>query len=163
MRRSFILVSGGQTGVDRAALRFAVKHGWTYRGWAPAGGWAEDCPTPPGVLALYPLLRETETDDPRHRTSLNVEESDAVLVISPGVASPGTAWAVECATAFGKPVLQVAPDAAAETIRAWLHQVEDLAAVNIVGPRESEAPGIEDLTLSLLERVLHLTFPNDSK
>ena len=48
------IVSGGQTGVDRAALDVAIELGIPYRGWCPKGGWAEDMPNPPGVLALYP-------------------------------------------------------------------------------------------------------------
>jgi len=154
MRRKLILVSGGQTGVDRATLRFAVEHGWTYRGWTPAGGQAEDLPNPPGVIGLYPLLRETESRDPKHRTSLNVEEADATLVVTTGAASPGLDWALECVATFGKPCLTVSPEDPVEPVRRWLERVEDLASLNLAGPRESEAPGIEAQTKAFLERLL---------
>jgi hypothetical protein len=62
------IVSGGQTGVDRAALDVAIELGIPYRGWCPKGGWAEDMLNPPGVLILYPELRETQDADPRQRT-----------------------------------------------------------------------------------------------
>ena len=74
-----IIVSGGQTGVDRAALDAAIARGIAYGGWCPQGGWAEDCPEPPGVLARYPLLRETPSADPAQRTEWNVRDSDASL------------------------------------------------------------------------------------
>ena len=51
--------SGGQTGVDRAALDFARKHNMEICGWCPKGGWAEDYPEEPGILAVYPELQET--------------------------------------------------------------------------------------------------------
>jgi putative molybdenum carrier protein len=53
------IVSGGQTGVDRAALDAAIELGIEYGGWCPKGGWAEDHVIPPGVLVLYPKLTAT--------------------------------------------------------------------------------------------------------
>lgn len=147
------LVSGGQSGVDRGVLRFAAEAGLAYRGWTPAGGWAEDLPDPPGVLALYPGLRPTETADPRHRTSLNVEESDAVLIIGDPAISPGTAWARTCAQRFEKPHRVISADAAAASVRGWLHEIPDLVALNVAGPRASEWPGADQRAFSLLGRI----------
>ena len=45
------VTSGGQSGVDRAALDAAIACGIDYGGWCPRGGWAEDFPSPPGVLS----------------------------------------------------------------------------------------------------------------
>jgi hypothetical protein len=59
------LISGGQSGVDRAVLDVALERGIGYGGWCPKGGWAEDFPEPPGVLANYPLLKETRLPIPR--------------------------------------------------------------------------------------------------
>ncbi|MBY0448673.1 MAG: putative molybdenum carrier protein [Hyphomonadaceae bacterium] len=153
MDRPRILVSGGQTGVDRGVLRFAVEGGFVYRGWTPAGGWAEDLPEPPGVLALYPDLRSTESADPDHRTSLNIEESDAVLILTAGAASPGTAFAQHCAATFAKPVWTVPPDADAAAVRAWLSHIPDLVALTITGPTESEWPGAESAAVAFLQRL----------
>ena len=60
-----ILISGGQSGVDRAVLDVAIARGIDYDGWCPHGGWAEDFPAPPGLLARYPKLKETPLADPR--------------------------------------------------------------------------------------------------
>ena len=73
--------SGGQTGVDRATLDVAIELGMRYCGWCPRGGWAEDCPDPPGVLQIYPLLSETPLGDPKQRTEWNVRDSDATLIL----------------------------------------------------------------------------------
>src|SRR5262245_53687608 len=76
------IISGGQTGVDRAALDAAIALGIPYGGWSPKGGWAEDMPSPPGILAHYPALRETSSADPSERTELNVRDSDATLLLT---------------------------------------------------------------------------------
>ena len=59
MAKIITIRSGAQSGVDRAALETAKVYGIKICGWCPKGGWAEDYPEPPGVLALYPELQET--------------------------------------------------------------------------------------------------------
>ena len=76
------IVSGGQSGVDRAALDFAIRHSYPYGGWCPRGGLAEDYPDSPGLLKDYPLLRATSSSDYMERTELNVRDSDATLIIA---------------------------------------------------------------------------------
>jgi len=147
------LVSGGQTGADRAALDVAVALGLEYGGWCPRGGWAEDHPARPGLLATYPLLRETDSADPATRTRLNVRDSDATLVI-PGNegASGGTALALAVADELGRPVL-TADDLGA--VLSWLARLPGAAiTLNVAGPRESEDPGVYRRTRRLLELVL---------
>jgi Circularly permutated YpsA SLOG family len=80
------ITSGGQTGVDRAALDLAIEYGMSWGGWCPKGGWAEDFPDPPGLLTKYPNLRETPLARTKQRTEWNVRDSDATLIIrrSPG-------------------------------------------------------------------------------
>jgi Circularly permutated YpsA SLOG family len=75
------VISGGQSGVDRAALDAAFACGIAYGGWCPRGGWAEDFPSPPGVLTRYPLLKETPLADPAQRTEWNVRDSHAMLIV----------------------------------------------------------------------------------
>jgi len=65
------IISGGQTGVDRAALDVAIERGMAWGGWCPKGGWAEDFPDPPGLLAKYPHLKETAHSHPLQRTEWN--------------------------------------------------------------------------------------------
>src|SRR5262245_3408520 len=108
------IVSGGQSGVDRAALDAAIELRLTYRGWCPRGGWAEDMFKPPGVLALYSELRETPDADPRQRTEWNVRDSDRLMVLvgRAGLSvSKGTAFALECAEALAKPHILIDIDA----------------------------------------------------
>jgi hypothetical protein len=102
-----ILISGGQSGVDRAALDVATARGIDYAGWCPRGGWAEDFPTPPGLLARYPKLKQTPLADPAQRTEWNVRDSDACLIIvdAGGIkVSRGTVLARELAHRYRKPL-----------------------------------------------------------
>lgn len=148
------LVSGGQTGVDRAALDAAVRLGLEYAGWCPQGGWAEDLPTPPGLLARFPRLRETATDDPAERTRLNVRDSDATLVLwPPGVRSPGTTTTVDVAEQLGRPVL-VVPTGEVDRARAWLGALGRGLVLSVAGPRESESPGVHAAALADLCALL---------
>jgi Circularly permutated YpsA SLOG family len=144
------LMSGGQTGVDRAVLDVAIERGLDYGGWCPKGGWAEDFPKPPGLLANYPQLQETPLADPVQRTEWNVRDADAcvILVGAGGVdVSAGTALAQEAAHRYRKPLLVVnlAETDTLNRAALWL-RVQQARHANlklaIGGPRESEAPGI---------------------
>jgi hypothetical protein len=145
------LISGGQTGVDRAVLDVAIENGVDYAGWCPKGGWAEDFPAPPGLLAKYPLLQETPLADPAQRTEWNVRDADAcmILVEAGGLEiSGGTALAQDFAHQYRKPVLVAELGEAARVEHAvlWLRVQQarhgDGLKLAIGGPRESEAPGI---------------------
>ena len=143
------LVSGGQTGVDRAALDAALARGVAVGGWCPAGRWAENGPVP----ARYPLV-ETASADPAERTRLNVRDSDATLVVVRGGVEGGTALTVETARALGRPVLVVPPrPARVGGVVAWLAE-GGVAVLNVAGPRESEAPGVYAAARSFIGAVL---------
>jgi Circularly permutated YpsA SLOG family len=150
---ALIIITGGQTGVDRAALDAAIALGIPYAGWCPKGGWAEDFPEPPGLLAHYPHLRETPSADPAQRTEWNVRDAEATLILTDAggiVASRGTALARQLAARSGNPVLlvNVGLSDARECTVAWLgvlmteHANAAQFRLGIGGPRESEAPGI---------------------
>jgi len=146
------VVSGGQSGVDRAALDVAVSLGLEYGGWCPAGGLAEDRAD---LREDYPALTETPSDDPGQRTEWNVRDSDATLVVGADgrVRSPGTAYTIRCAERLGRPHL-VADPSRPDAVRAWLAGLGPDVVLNVAGPRESQAPGIYDAARALLADVL---------
>jgi hypothetical protein len=163
MESRMMIISGGQTGVDRAALDAAMARGIACGGWCPKGGWAEDFLDPPGLLARYPHLRETPLADPGQRTEWNVLDSDAILIIVDGkglAVSRGTDGAKEWASHYRKPLLvaDVSQSDATARVAAWLRdQLERFGApmkLGVGGPRESEAPGIYASTYELLVSVL---------
>jgi hypothetical protein len=158
--------SGGQSGVDRAALDGALRQGVPYGGWCPKGGWAEDHADPPGVLAAYPRLVETPSSAPEQRTAWNVRDSHGTLILARGAEwtrSPGVVFTRQCADlVFLRPclIVDLAAPGAADLAREWLSQAAaafsrlDALWVNVAGPRESEAPGIYVEAGRLLERLL---------
>ena len=157
------VTSGGQSGVDRAALDAAIACGIDYGGWCPRGGWAEDFPSPPGVLSKYPLLKETPLSDPAQRTEWNVRDANAILIVvgAGGTAvSKGTALAVELAQRDRHPTLTIDPsDQGARTHAiAWLAAQRatfgETFVLSIGGPRESEAPGIYARAFTFLRGAL---------
>jgi hypothetical protein len=148
------IVSGGQTGADRAALDFALANEIPVGGWVPRGRLAEDGPIPD----RYPGLVETESADPAVRTARNVRDSDATLIVSHGPLSGGSRFTLEEATRRGKPVLHldldaVAPAEAAVRLRRWLAAVRP-STLNVAGPRASQDPRIAAATATVLGALL---------
>lgn len=144
------LVSGGQTGVDRAALDAALAAGMPVGGWCPKGRRAEDGP----LADRYPL-RETPAPAYAQRTAWNVRDSDATLILSFGALADGTALTAEEARRQGRPLRIARPDedVSAETVRTWIED-ESIAVLNVAGPRASEAPGIYAAARAFVEALL---------
>jgi len=156
-----VIRSGGQTGVDRAALHVAVGLGLPYTGWCPRGGWAEDRPSAPGLLEEFPLLRETPSADPRERTAWNARDADATLILASPTAlelSPGTELTRFFADApFEKPCRVADPTdlAHVDEIVEWLEALHadkhgESLVLNVAGPRESEWKGVYSLAKHFL-------------
>lgn len=152
------LRSGGQTGVDRAALDAAARTGRAYEGWCPKGGWVEDFPHPPGLLTLYPRLTETPSACPEQRTEWNVRDSAATLVLVPhgNYRSQGTDFTIACAKKYKKPcyVVYYRDEGAMTGIKNALSGIGEEHAINIAGSRESEHPGAYQRCLALLIEAL---------
>jgi hypothetical protein len=148
--RTLCVISGGQTGVDRAALDAALTRGLNIGGWCPKLRWAEDGAVP----ARYPL-RETPAARPEQRTAWNVRDSDGTLLLTRGVPDGGTAWTIRCAESLRRPHLVVDLRAPLEprAVAAWIVR-ERITRLNIAGPRESTAPGVTVEARRYLERVL---------
>lgn len=144
------MISGGQTGVDRAALDAARAVGMPVGGWCPRGRRAED-----GRIADRYPLRETPSAVYAQRTSWNVRDSDGTLILTMEAPRGGTALTMREAERHGKPLLHLAlpGDDAHRRATAWLRE-NDIRTLNVAGPRESEAPGIYDRA----RRFLHELF-----
>jgi hypothetical protein len=144
------LVSGGQTGVDRAALDAAMALGIPCGGWCPRGRRSEGGPIPD----RYPL-QETPTSAYPERTERNVRDADGTLVLTRGAPKGGTALTVSLARRADKPVRVLDLDGRPlpSEVVEWIER-EGIRTLNVAGPRESEAPGIHDQAVSFLREAL---------
>lgn len=157
------VVSGGQTGVDRAALDAAMALAITVGGWCPKGRRAEDGP----IAAYYPL-QETPQSDYFQRTEWNVRDSDGTLILAWGKPTGGTGYTVGHAKQLGKPCLcidlgdkigtplaSVALTPTIAQIQAWL-QTHKIVCLNVAGPRENSTkqiyPAVYELLLQLFKQ-----------
>ena len=146
------IVSGGQTGVDRAALDWAIERNLPHGGWCPKGRRAEDGTIPP-------RYRLDETASPRYetRTRANVVSSDATLILNLGALDGGTLLTAEVCRRRQKPCLVIQLDSEPIGIevartRAWL-RANDVRTLNIAGPRESTRPGSYAAARNFLVRL----------
>lgn len=144
------IISGGQTGVDRAALDAARRRGVATGGYCPKGRRAEDGTIP----ADYGELIELATPDYPTRTRRNVAAADATLILTRGRLAGGSAYTAQVARRLGKPTLIVdlghRPRIA--VVHAWL-AVHRVQVLNVAGPRESKAPGIYQDAKRFLARL----------
>ena len=133
------IISGGQTGVDRAALDAALRYGVQCGGYCPKEFWAED-----GKISNHYPLTALDDNDPAARTRANVEMVDGVCVLCPAEPTGGTALAISFAESMGKAILILADGEEAccqETGRldAWFRGLSG-GVINVAGPRLSEWP-----------------------
>jgi hypothetical protein len=146
-----MIVSGGQTGVDRVALDFGIEMNITIGGWCPKGRKSVSGPIPD----RYPLI-ETESEGYFERTLRNVIDSDGTLILNKGKLAGGTRNTFYLAKSNNKPCLLINLDddslEASNKIIAWLAEFE-IRKVNIAGPRDSKLTGIYDMALELLRKV----------
>src|SRR5437899_1255603 len=132
------IISGGQTGVDRAALDLALELGLPCGGWCPRGRRAEDGP----LADRYPL-RETTSSAYPQRTELNVRDSDGTLILTRGKPDRGTALTKRLADRHGKPclALDLTRGPTPDEVLAWA-EANAVRRLNVAGPREGSQPGI---------------------
>lgn len=139
--RPSIIVSGGQTGADRAALDFAIARGITHAGYCPRGRKAED-----GRIPATYNLEETRSADYPERTKLNVDTADATVIFHPaGMSSRGSALTARHAKKAGKPclILGAFPNVEADATQlATFLRLHSPKVLNVAGSRESSVPGI---------------------
>jgi Circularly permutated YpsA SLOG family len=155
------VISGGQTGVDQAALRAAHGCGVAIGGWCPPARACDDG-TVPEVFPLQETPADSSSERPAlprsQRTEWNVRDSDATLVLWPGVLreyDAGTRWTAECAARFKKPLLTSDPTNPEEVtrVREWT-SLNGTNVLNIAGPSERTSPGIGVIAERFVRDVL---------
>ena len=154
------IISGGQTGADRAALDFAIDKDILHGGWVPIGRLAEDGPIPDKYH-----LTEMFTKGYPKRTEKNVIDSDGTLIISHGILTGGSKYTMEMAVLHSKPNLHIDLDRnpafqAAQQINAWIND-RQIETLNVAGPRASKDPKIYKAVFDLLETVYYLIIAED--
>lgn len=163
MHRLDKIISGGQTGVDQAALRVGLDKGIKIGGWCPPGRVCEN-----GKIPLEYTLIETKNERsedapniPRsQRTENNVKDSDGTLILKPqGLKNDkGTEWTIKCAQKFNKPFVVIDPYVAnaEKLIIDWLSNNSSLKILNIAGPSEKTFSGINNQTYNLLLKTFSI-------
>ena len=148
------IISGGQTGVDRAALDVALKHGIETGGWCPTGrldefGRIPDC---------YPL-KELKNGGFTERTLQNIKDSDGTVIIYHGKSSGGTDQTVRFCVEQQRPCKLIDPsnvstEEAAQLIADFV-RANKIDVLNVAGPRQSEWAKGYDHTTSILEAFVN--------
>jgi hypothetical protein len=149
------IISGGQTGADRAALDVALKFGIPHGGWTPKGRIAEDGPLP----EIY-KLKEMPTDSYSARTEQNVIDSDGTLIIARGKLTGGTDYTRQMTLKHKKQLLGIDLNLvghfdAASLIVSWV-KLQRVQVLNVAGPRKSEDPQIYSDVITILEQVISI-------
>ena len=153
-RRILKIVSGGQTGVDRAALDFAIAEGLDFGGFVPRGRLDEL-----GVIPTqYSRLTEAPAEEPAVRTSLNVCGSDGTVLFSHGEPAGGTALTQQLAAALQRPLIHIdlnrlSPSQGAIALAEWIER-HQIRVLNVAGPRRSEDESAYDETFAILRLAL---------
>lgn len=147
------IISGGQTGVDRAALDAALRLQIPHGGWLPKGRLTEDGPLP----EIY-QLEEMPTESYPERTEKNVVEADGTLIISRGTPTGGTDNTVRLVLKHGKPMLHIDlqnytnPFEAAGLISSWI-RLNRIETLNVAGPRASKDARVYSEALAILTNI----------
>jgi hypothetical protein len=147
------IVSGGQTGADRAALDFAIAHNIPHGGWCPRRRKAEDGP----IHNRY-QLKGTPSSSYVLRTERNVCDSDGTVVFSvAAVLTGGSKKTVELARKHEKPCLHLSAqrdgEKAAGLLKEFIRQ-HDIKVLNVAGPRGSQEPGVAEFVMATLTKAL---------
>jgi len=143
------IISGGQTGVDRGALDFAIDSGISHGGWCPKGRICES-----GRIPDKYKLTETASSKYPGRTAKNVQSADGTLIFSRGKPSGGTLLTVNFCRSFQKPQFTIDLNRPLNTQAFWDWVAQNKVTVlNVAGPRESKQSGIRKQTAAALHQL----------
>jgi hypothetical protein len=147
------IISGGQTGADRAALDTAIKRNIPHGGWCPRSRLAED-----GIIENAYRLTETEIADRAQRTEWNVRDSDGTVIFSiSSNLSGGSAKTELFAQHYAKPCLHISRERDGQRAVEFLSRFladNKIEILNVAGPRRSEEPEVAEFVSGILESVL---------
>jgi hypothetical protein len=143
------IVSGGQTGVDRAALDFAIRNGIAHGGYCPKGRRSESSRIPD----KYSLIETSSSDYPM-RTALNVQHSDGTLIISRGHPTGGTKLTVNNCISRQKErfIIDANRKVKVDEFLQWVRE-KKIGILNVAGPRDSKQSGIAKDTKRILAEL----------
>ena len=147
------IISGGQTGVDQAALDVAIELNIPHGGWIPKGRKTED-----GILPDKYQLKEMPTASYPPRTEKNILDSDGTLIICHGKLTGGSALTRKMAKKHDRPWLHLDMDKlsvsdASKTTASWIDQ-NNVQVLNVAGSRASKNPEIHKTTVEILKTAL---------
>ncbi|MFA6038097.1 MAG: putative molybdenum carrier protein [Legionellales bacterium] len=147
------IISGGQTGVDRAALDIAIDLSIPHGGWCPKDRLSETGPIP-----NHYALQETASKDYSERTKLNIRDSDGTLVVVPTFplqVTDGTVLTLQELQEKNKPffIVDISQGFDLDQFNSWIKQ-NNIKILNVAGPRESQSPGMYEKSKELLPGLL---------
>lgn len=147
------IISGGQTGVDRAALDVAIDLGIPHGGWCPKGRIAED-----GPISLTYQLREMASPDYVERTRKNVLEADGTLILYSNKLEGGTFLTANYAEKIGRPCLKIrlSNPGSFNRLQEWIVR-HKISVLNVAGPRSSKEPTIYQKATKYLQNAIVIT------
>jgi hypothetical protein len=156
------IVSGGQTGADRAALDAAITLGIPHGGWIPKGRLTEN-----GTLPDKYKLTEMPNTSYASRTEQNVIDSNGTIIISHGPLSEGSEYTRQMAIKHQRPWLHIDLDQmpafkSATLISSWIDN-NSIEILNVAGPRASKDSQIYSAVLKLIESVHYLQLLKTSR
>lgn len=141
------IVSGAQTGADRAGLDWAISRGLPHGGWCPKGRRSEDGPIPGGYE-----LQETPSTRYQQRTEWNVRDSDATIIFTlTDALDGGSKLTAQIAERLGKPWMHFRPGVHEKYLAQFIAR-HGVRRLNVAGKRESSAPGVYAFTFESLDR-----------
>jgi len=146
------IISGGQTGVDRAALDFAIKYNISHGGYCPKGRLAED-----GRIPSKYQLKETTSNQYQSRTKKNVINADATLIFHTGQLGTGSKLTEKYCKEANKlyRVINI-NDFNIDKIKQFVNKMS-IRTINIAGSRGSSSPGLSEQTIQTLEAIWEIS------